>query len=36
MMSYVPFNHQHIEYGKDKHEIARIFLSGHQIYNADE
>jgi hypothetical protein len=36
MMGYVPFHHQHFEYGKYKHEIARIFLTGHQIHNADE
>lgn len=36
MMGYVPFNHQHFEDRKDKHKIARIFLAGHQIHNADE
>lgn len=36
MIGYVPFNHKHLEYRKDKHKIARVFLAGHQIYNADE
>jgi hypothetical protein len=36
MMGYVPFNHQHVEDRKDEHEIARVFLAGHQIHNSDE
>lgn len=36
MMGYIPFNHQHFEDRKDKHKIARVFLAGHQIHNADE